>query len=460
MEFSFNREVIRSTSAADWLREDEDPAPSPVAEPVQEPGALVEASGGSVVREDGTVKCVIIRPCISRGKAVRGLQPIYTPQMLAENHKVFEGWVMFADHLVEQVQESLPEAIREARRTRGIRELGGRIVRTEWDPSFTHPDDGKYGHLPGAVIGYALPQPFIREMLEADPEILRLSINAYPSGVREGSYNGRKGALIEGISPVPEGSVDWVIRAGAGGRVLVEDEQLAVSVLEGFYDSPAPSPVPNKDEEMNVENMTNEELLALVRKRPELMEALTESAPAPGLSEDAVASLLAEYEQRLTDRVSAALAERDAEFEARVEALVEDRSAENAARGDLAAYAHQLIESAEGLTDGWKVELKSRYSILPSGPTAYLLVEDDEEGTARDKVRALVEDDVEHALELIREARPAAAVTGQGGGNPDEGGETKAKVRADNPFVAWMMETDKNFKSPDDVVNALREAVN
>ena len=190
------------------------------AEPILEEPALTlaergEDGGRSLFEWDGqteehvgkTVKLAVIRPCVSRGKRIRGLPPIYTPEMLAENAAVYTGWLMYADHVTEG---------------RSIKEIGGRIIRSWWEPNFTTPRDDAHGWRPGAVLAEALPQPFVRSMLEADPDVLNVSHNAWPTAARVGTMWGRKGAVIEGIRSKPEGSVDWVARGGAGGHVLRE----------------------------------------------------------------------------------------------------------------------------------------------------------------------------------------------------------------------------------------------
>lgn len=190
---------------------------------------------GRVFDADGTVGIAIIRPCVSRGKRLRGLPPIYTPEMLAENAGVFAGWLMYADHLSEAAGDAPPdETVSEEvlrlleAKGRSVRDLGGRILSSRWDPRFRAPYDDEYGYRPGAVVGRALPQPFIREMIEADPELLHVSINAYPKGARPGAApwdRSQRGMLVEGILTRPPGSVDWVPRGGAGGRVLREVER-------------------------------------------------------------------------------------------------------------------------------------------------------------------------------------------------------------------------------------------
>jgi hypothetical protein len=121
-------------------------------EELQDAGPIVEASGprliiprrGKVFEEDGTCRIAVIRPCVSRGRRLgpSKLPPIYTPRMLAENASVFGGWLMYADHLAEEMVEWKGRRIPLAEamvgllqeRQRSIRELGGRLVESWYDP--------------------------------------------------------------------------------------------------------------------------------------------------------------------------------------------------------------------------------------------------------------------------------------------------------------------------------------
>lgn len=424
---------------------------------LEAPTGVLVPSSGSVIREDGTVKVAIIRPCISRGRRIRGLPPIYTPQMLAENAHVFTSWHMFMDHITE----GMVEAVR--RRNRSIRELGGRIVKSWYDPELTTEEDEARGYEKGGVVGLALPQPPIRAMLEADPEILRCSINAWPTGAREGTHRGKQGMLIEGISTEPPGSVDWVLRAGAGGRVLQEDEAFAVSLLEGFYDSRHLEGDPTVKPDFS--KMTDDEIKEwLQENQPDVLARLTGESPVvittpPPVTEsyitaDDADALLTEQESRL----DATLAQRLQEHQEEVERRAEERISRTLRQHSLRDLAHELIEGAEGLTAGWKARLLESYAVLPTGPTAPLLLEDEKDGKdAETLLREDVEARVQEAITLISEARGVPAVLNQG--KPRDPAETpKARPPETNSFREYMSET-LNLKTPEDQDNALREAV-
>lgn len=441
------------------LIEGEDVLQYPLVESPPDGGGgmrVVVPQKGSVFREsDGAVKVAIIRPCVSRGKRIRGLPPIYTQEMLAENAGVFKNWLMFQDHLTPAMIEALKGG------GRSVRDLGGRLVETWYDPQFRMPDDDDYGIREGAVVGWALPQPGTKAMIEADPEILRTSINAFPKAARKGfaPWNREvQGYLIEGIRPRPEGSVDFVIRAGAGGRVLREDEQLAVSVLESLYSADNEMPERNVD----ISKMTAAQLREhLQENAPSLLEELGLSeggagggGPAPAkttFSLDDVKNLLAEQEQRLSVSFTEKLTEHSDAVEERAQELLEER----AEASDLAEHAAELIE-ASGLPIEWQVDLKRRYAVLPSGPTPALQVEEKQvavEGggtktlTKREVIAESVDADVKHAQQLIESASGRPRVHGLGGGSGD--GPAGGAPAGNSLFRDWLKESSPELFEED-----------
>lgn len=416
---------------------------------------VVPKQGGVFRESDGAVKVAVIRPCVSRGKRIRGLPPIYTQEMLAENAGVFSNWLMFMDHLTPAMIEQMRSS------GRSVRDLGGRILESWYDPKFRMPDDDDYGIREGGTLAWVLPQPGSKAMLEADPEILRTSINAFPKRAREGfaPWNkSLKGMLIEGIRRKPEGSLDWVVRAGAGGRVLKEDEELAVSVLESYYSADNEMPERNVD----ISKMTAAQLREhLQENAPSLLEELgikekpesvREDAPAgASFSLEDVKGLLNEQETKLTESFSSQLTEHTDTIEERATELLEERAEATI----LAEHAHGLIESS-GLPVEWQVDLKRRYAVLPSGPTATLQVEEkegkDEDGNAKtlskkDVVAQSVEEDVKHAQRLIESASGRPSVTGQGGGGG--GGEGGGQRQGNTMFRQWLKESSPELFGED-----------
>lgn len=196
------------------------------------------------VNADGTVNLHIIRPGIGRGKG----KHLYTPEMLAENAGIFGGWRMYVDHLSEEARRALGGL------PRSIRDLGGRILESYWDPNV--PADPSHGWGEGAVVGKAKPVPLVAELIEHDPELIEASISARATGVKPMNHNGQQVWMVEGIEPT--GSVDWVTEAGAGGRV--------VSLMEALAE--------DADGLAVLQSLSDEELLDHLRnERPDLLTA-------------------------------------------------------------------------------------------------------------------------------------------------------------------------------------------
>jgi hypothetical protein len=430
---------------------------------------VIVPSRGGIFEEDGTCKVAIIRPCVSRGKRLRGLPPIYTPGMLAENANVFTGWLMYMDHLTEAIVQLLQE------RGRSIRELGGRITRAWFDPELTFPDDEQYGYQKGGVVGRALPQPPIRAMLEADPEILHTSINAYPRAIRPGTApwnSALRGMLVEGIRAKPPGSVDWVPRGGAGGRVLQEWEDATVSILEGYYDAAAER---ENMSGLNLKTATADQLRSkLLEDNPDLAKELglkEEAAPpapdpTPKLQEQAPAGIT----QEELDRQLAAQRETLLrESEATVDDLVEERLQEREESRELEKVAHGLIKRS-GLPQGYQADLLRRWSVYPSGPSAALAgIEPVMEGdgkvktSAADVLKEKVGNDIKHAADLIAEATGTAPrVTGLGGSgsgsSPHEGRRRSSSFREFLVDSGDLKETDQE-KQDEELRKMLREGL-
>lgn len=470
--------------AADVL----DPEAALTEEEILSEGLLVEDAPrivipkkGKLFEEDGTCRVSVIRPCVSRGKRLRGLPPIYTPQMLAENAGVFTGWLMYMDHLTEAIVQALQE------RGRSIRELGGRVVQSYYDPEMVFEDDEEYGYRKGGVAARVLPQPAVRSMIEADPEILHCSINAYPRAVKPGvaPWDPKlKGMLVEGIRNKPPGSVDWVPRGGAGGRVLQETEQQMIGLLESFYGDAVSNLTPGyasgrgDEDTMNFKGMTKQQLAEHLRKEnPELAAALnlTEGEADPTAVPPA-AEPVREGQGMSRADVEALLAQHDATWEARLteaESSVEERAAEIVEEREqarvLEGVAHRMIKRS-GLPAGWQADLLRRYAVLPSGPTPALDAEPmtitEGEGTvdlsAEQVIERRVEADLKHAAELLAESGGRRArVTGLGGkaGNETNGGG-KATA-AHSAFRDFLRESGDRLEGDDklDLKTMVKEGV-
>jgi hypothetical protein len=189
----------------------------------------IEEGASTIFDADGTVPVHIIRPGVGKGRG----RHLYEAAMLALNAHKFNGWRMYVDHQSPEARKAaggLP---------RSVRDLGGRIVESKWDPNV--PADPARGYGQGAVVGRAMPVPFIRELIENDPQIIEASISASATAVKPVNHNGQRVWMVEGIND--RGSVDWVTEAGAGGRVapLIEasyasEEAVEMALLESMSD--------------------------------------------------------------------------------------------------------------------------------------------------------------------------------------------------------------------------------
>ena len=372
---------------------------------------LYEESGAvGAFNADGTVNVAIIRPCTSRGRRLRGLPPIYTQEMLREEAGAFKDWRMFMGHLTPEMAQAMHKA------GRTIEDLGGRVVESYWDPDYMTAEDEARGFQRGAIRGRAIPYPAVKALLEVDPQALAVSINAWPKGATPGvGHTGQKGMVIEGFRRDQPGSVDWVLSAGAGGGVVSEER--AVSLLESIYD-PAHGP----GGRMKLSEMTEDEFRAHVAaEAPHLLDVLAESSNGGngGIDADTVTAMLAEQEER---------------FEARLEESIDEKAArlvdERDRAREFSTRATAKIDKAQGLTEGHRADLRARYSIADGQPGAGLLVE------SAEALDAAVDADVTHALDLIRESRPGARVTGLGGG----GGEGEAAKSQGGGWTDYLNE--------------------
>jgi hypothetical protein len=223
---------------------------------------LVEAASGSAVADDGTVTIHLIRPCVGKGRG----RHVYESAMLKKHAESghFNDWPMYIDHESPQARRAaggLP---------RSIRDLGGRIVETWWDGDV--PAAGRFGQ--GAVAAKVLPVPYVQDLIRHDPKLVEASINTHATGVKPKSVDGRNAYVVEGFDT--EGSVDWVTRAGAGGKVV----QLMEAAMHDDDDA---------DQIKNLlEGWSDDQIATYLRdKRPHLAETLND-APGTGEEDDDV----------------------------------------------------------------------------------------------------------------------------------------------------------------------------
>lgn len=194
--------------------------------------ALVEGTADRAKRE-------VVIDLIKAGFGNRRDNHYYGREILESHFQDFQGAKMYVDHLD-------PEAVKRLNgMPRSVRDLGGRITETWMD------QDAAGNPV---VRGRAkIAQPWLWELIENDPELLGVSINAWGKS-KPGTVEGRQARIVEGIAKV--GSVDWVTEAGAGGKV--------VSLVEAQL---------NEEEDSNM-GLSDLSVERLKEERPDLISEL------------------------------------------------------------------------------------------------------------------------------------------------------------------------------------------
>lgn len=380
----------------------------------------IEEGASSPIAADGTVLVHVIRPGVGKGRG----RHVYEAAMLEEHAPMFAGkplinrteagkpWKMYADHRAPEAKKAaggLP---------RSLRDVAGIIKESWWDADVPPDPAGGFGQ--GAVVARVKPVPWVRELIETDPELVETSISAQATSVRAVTRDNQRAWLVEGIRP--RGSVDFVTEAGAGGRVA--------PLLEGFAEDSG-----GMAGEL-LEAMDDEDFREyLAETRPELLEAIrsdepnkptpTEDDDVAEITKEALAEALAASPNLLVDALSgdagkAALHElvegEVAEVNSRAQATV----SRVIALARLERTAHELIEATK-LPDSWKAGLKERYTLLETGEPTEALDVFDETGefgqvtkSAREVLREALEADITIEQTKLRAARPTV-VRGQGG---------------------------------------------
>lgn len=412
---------------------------------------------GPIFNSEGVGKAVLIRPCVSRGKRIRGLPPIYTPRMLEANAKVFAGWPMYLDHM----PAALAEAV--AKRGRSVKEMGGQVLAPYFDREFAQEYDAEFGYQAGGVLAEIWATPYLRGLVGENPNLLHTSIAAWPTSGKPGPvpWNPKvKGMAIEGIRRQPQGSVDFVPRGGAGGRLLLaegedvdrdlspwpepvweeKDVRLVVSLAERLYAAPQMSTPTTEIPNFGEMNATQLREWALTHQ-PRLAAALVESAApvaAPTAAPPAPSGLTADDVERMIREAHKEAPTRE-EFDERLQEALDEREGQR----HLAGVATEMIRVAEGIPATWKADLSARYAMLPSGPSAGLLVESetDDKGAVLSEEQVLrrnVERDLSHVRDLIAEATGKPRVTGEGGATAKstgvEGGVLREGAKPVTPY--------------------------
>lgn len=437
------------------------------------------------LQPDGTVLLHVIRPCVGRGRGRR----IYEANMLEKHGTMFAGWKMYIDHLSDAGKRAaggLP---------RSIRDLGGRVIESWWDPNV--PADPERGYGQGAIVARAKPTPLVRELVENDPAILEASLNAYATGVKPKKLpDGTSGALVEGIAREPRGSIDWVTEGGAGGRVA--------SIMEAVYSSS------QQQEETLLGEMTDDEMREyLTKDRPgilteaaetsgeddeaggsedDITNALPDGEGAGGLQESVIAEAIAATAEtgeggEDVEITAEALQEALESDEGRetlqsvimevapglvqslVEAAVNDERAlvQAVAQGtadrqievrDMRDDAHRKIDEAK-LPEKFAAQARAQFEIVEGRPSAALdQIDDvDEEGyvtkSAADKLSEAVEGEIQTQRDLVSSINPTR-VEGQGAGAGAEGAEGENEAAPVGPLTESLFE-DAGFEDAEKV---------
>lgn len=464
---------------------------------------------GKLFESDGSMKIAIIRPCVSRGKRLgpQKLPPIYEPKMLERNAKVFGGWPMYMDHLIAEALAEMAEELKEAaegtdllgwleERSRSIKELGGRILESWWDPELTFEDDDDFGFRPGGVVGRCIPQDEPKRMMEADPGILQTSINAWPSGAKVGAPSwdsSQRGMAIEGIRKRPMGSVDWVFRAGAGGRPLLEEDEdfkaRAVSLLESVYSAAKSKDAPPKrtprQMKKKLSEMTPDELREHLKENgaEHLAEALAEgdgdgTKPKKGdeapVSRDDVKQIVKEALGEGMTQIAEELEDNAGSVEEKVQEQLTEREEARV----LERKAEQLLAEAtrNSFPKASADDIRLRYTITPSGiPASLKVAEDDltlvekaDDGkektvtlTAPEVVERRVRADIDHVIDVLRESGASPQVKGFGRSTKDSGAEggKSGRVAETSAFRSFLHERGIIPSDPEKAEEGIREMV-
>jgi hypothetical protein len=196
-------------------------------------GRLVEGSADAAKKE-------VIVDLIAEGFGNKRDNHYYSRQVLEAAAADFSNSKQYVDHLD-------PEAVKKLNgMPRSVRDLAGRIVEAWVDTN----GEGKT-----VIRGRAkVAQPWLWELIENDPELLGVSINAWGKS-KPGTVEGRQARIVEGISKI--GSVDWVTEAGAGGKV--------VSLVEAQLE---------QEETVNGSSVSDLTADSLLEERPDLVEEL------------------------------------------------------------------------------------------------------------------------------------------------------------------------------------------
>lgn len=128
------------------------------------------------------------------------------------------GTHMYADHPTDA--EDIERPVRSIKDLMAVTDGPSRLA--------TEADAAAWGAEPGAVVGEVQVVPQWRDLVETVKDSIGTSIRGSATDIVEGEAEGRRGGIIEGLV-APVLSVDFVTRAGRGGRVLSVLESAAAN---------------------------------------------------------------------------------------------------------------------------------------------------------------------------------------------------------------------------------------
>lgn len=171
--------------------------------PLQETAAITEAAAAEA-KKSGRMQVQFISPGW-------GSSGYYAPEVLEQavtDRVIPAGTHMYADHPTDTEEYERP--------VRSIKDL---MAVTVEDATLS---------ADGALVGEVQVVPQWRDLVETVKDAIGVSIRGSATDIVEGEAEGRKGGIIEGLV-APVLSVDFVTRAGRGGKVLSVLESAAAN---------------------------------------------------------------------------------------------------------------------------------------------------------------------------------------------------------------------------------------
>ncbi|WP_210651337.1 hypothetical protein [Nocardioides sp. SYSU D00065] len=166
--------------------------------------ALITEAAAAAAKDSGRLPIQFISPGW-------GSSGYYSPEVIAEAAEtkfIPAGTHMYADHPTDAEDAERPG--------RSIKDLMAVVV----EDAYLSPD--------GALVGEADVVPAWRDLLETVRDHIGVSIRGSATDIVEGEAEGRRGRIVEGLV-APCTSVDFVTRAGRGGKVLQVMESAAAN---------------------------------------------------------------------------------------------------------------------------------------------------------------------------------------------------------------------------------------